>query len=57
MNQCRRAQRRPVIGCASSCGGIYIASIATAGGKDTDISGNFTSTSNYDVFGVFNNHC
>jgi hypothetical protein len=34
-------------------GGIYIASLATAGGVDTDITGNFASTSNDDLFGVF----
>jgi hypothetical protein len=38
-------------------GGIYVAAIATAGGMDTDITGNLASTSNNDVFGVFNPGC
>jgi hypothetical protein len=35
-------------------GGIYITSLATAGGIDTDITGNSASASDDDVFGVFN---
>jgi hypothetical protein len=38
-------------------GGLYVAAFATAGGMDTDITGNFASTDNDDVFGVFNTSC
>jgi hypothetical protein len=38
-------------------GGIYIAASATAGEVDTIITGNFASTSNDDVFGVFKPSC
>jgi hypothetical protein len=38
-------------------GGIYIASLATADGVDTDITGNSASTSNDDLFGVVNTRC
>jgi photosystem II stability/assembly factor-like uncharacterized protein len=38
-------------------GGLYVAAFATADGMDTDITGNLASTSNDDVFGVFNPSC
>jgi hypothetical protein len=38
-------------------GGIYIESLAAAGGMDTDINGNSASSSGDDVFGVFDTKC
>jgi hypothetical protein len=38
-------------------GGLYIAALGTAGGVDTAITDNSASTSNDDVFGVFNPSC
>jgi hypothetical protein len=38
-------------------GGLYVAAFATADGMDTNITGNFATISNDDVFGVFNTSC
>jgi hypothetical protein len=38
-------------------GGIYVTASANAGGVNTSTFGNHASTSDDDIFGVFNNGC